>query len=177
MTWVAPLPQDLSQGSSSNCGQGMMSSQGWTWVCWRVCCQIQSHDCWPKSVTSESLDWGLRFLPGIKPKASLSLLTWVSSWNSSKRDSCFRQSKQKAKRQQVTSVGEDVEKTEPLWKCKYLLSVTSVDINWTCRRSKDLDYSRSALGDTWGLGKAKVHGFHSRSSESSPRVKFGYQYF
>ena len=33
MTWLAPLPQGLSQGSSSNCGQGMKSSQGWTWVC------------------------------------------------------------------------------------------------------------------------------------------------
>lgn len=138
LTWVAPLPQGLSQGSSSDWGQGMKSSQGWTWVCWRVCCQIQSRDWWPKSVTSESLDWGLIFLSGgSKPKASLSLLTWVSSWNSSKRDSWFRQSKQRAKRQ-VTSVGEDVEKTEPLWKCKYLLSVTSVDLNWTCRHSKHL---------------------------------------
>ena len=84
----------------------------------------------------------------------------------------------RAKRQQVTSVWEDVEKTEPLWKCKYLLIVTSVDLNWTCRHSKDFDYSISALDDTWeGLGKAKVHEFHSRSSESSPKVKFRNKYF
>lgn len=78
MSQVSPQPQGLSQGCESKCRQGLNSSQGWTGVCWQVCCQIHSCGHWQKSVLSDSLDWGPKHLPGTQPKTSLSFLTYGS---------------------------------------------------------------------------------------------------
>ena len=51
---------------------------------------------------------------------------WVSSWSSSKHGMKSEQTnRERAKRQQITSVGEDVEKRE-------LLCIISRSVNWCC---------------------------------------------